>query len=67
MASLLIRERDEVAYWSPREKAYVSNVLACSFVGSPETHSYHLEPIRIACRGLSAEADRGMRALSFLS
>jgi hypothetical protein len=29
--------------------------------------SYCQLSIRIACRGLSAEADRGMRALSFLS
>jgi hypothetical protein len=43
MASLLIRERDEVAYWSPREKAHVSNVLACSFVESPETIRAGLE------------------------
>ena len=28
---------DIEAYWSPREKAQASNMLACSFVGAPET------------------------------
>jgi len=34
---------DIEAYWSPIEKARTSNMLACSFVGSPETVSRGLE------------------------
>ncbi|HWZ43084.1 MAG TPA: hypothetical protein VNW97_06390, partial [Candidatus Saccharimonadales bacterium] len=30
-------------YWSPEEKAFVSNLLACSFVGSAETVRSGLE------------------------
>ena len=31
------------SYWSPAEKAHVSNMLACSFVGSPQTVRSGLE------------------------
>ena len=34
---------DIESYWSPMEKAQVSNMLACSFVGSPETVRAGLE------------------------
>ena len=34
---------DIESYWSPIEKAQVSNMLACSFVGSPQTVSAGLE------------------------
>lgn len=34
---------DIEAYWSPTEKAHVSNMLACSFVGSPQTVQRALE------------------------
>ena len=34
---------DIESYWSPMEKAHVSNMLACSFVGSPQTIKRGLE------------------------
>ena len=34
---------DIESYWSPMEKAHVSNMLACSFVGSPQTVRTGLE------------------------
>ena len=36
---------DIESYWSPAEKAHVSNMLACSFVGSPQTiHTREIHP-----------------------